>query len=107
MIFASLAEAAERDELLLVSNGMCRFHCRKDGVVVIREILVLPSARKLGIGLMMVDEVQTRHPQATLRARCPVATKDGRVGEGNVFWKHLGFNLKQTINGINTWERQP
>lgn len=108
MIFAAMNEAADRDELLLVDAGLCRFHLRRDGVVTIREILVLPLARRCGVGRRMVNEVQRRHPHATLRACCPVTTSDGRVGEANVFWRHLGFVLQRTTTkGINVWERQP
>jgi hypothetical protein len=42
VIFAALNEAAERGELLLTVGGLCRFHLRRDGVVVIRELLVVP-----------------------------------------------------------------
>lgn len=103
MIFTALNEAADRNELLLVDGGMCRFHRRKDGVVVIREILVLPSSRRLGRGRRMVEEVRRRHPGAKLLARCPVRTSDGRVGEGNAFWRHLGFGCTGERDGINTW----
>ncbi len=105
MIFAALDEAAQRGELLLLDGGLCRFHLRRDGVVTIREILVLPDARRLGLGRRMVDEVQRRNPGATLVARCPVQTKDGRVGAGNVFWRKAGFTLSGSADGINTWRR--
>lgn len=105
MIFAALSEAASRGELLLVNGGLCRFHQRKDGVVVIREIIVLPAARRLGIGRRMIRDIQAEHSGATLRARCPAQTIAGTVGAGNVFWKHLGFTLRSTIKGINLWER--
>lgn len=50
MIFTVLSEAADRGELILVPDGLCRYHRRRDGVVVIHEILVLPFRRRGGIG---------------------------------------------------------
>jgi hypothetical protein len=50
MIFVALEEAASKGQLLLIDGGMCRFHKRKDGVTVIREIIVLPTRRKQGVG---------------------------------------------------------
>lgn len=105
MIFAVLSEAASRSALILVDGGFCRFHRRRDGIVVIREILVLPASRCLGVGRRMVDEVQRRHPGATLLAKCPVADKDGRVGAGNVFWRKLGFRCVKEAGGLNIWLR--
>jgi GNAT superfamily N-acetyltransferase len=106
MIFPALMEAVERGELILVEKGFCRWHKRKDGVVVIREILVLPDARRLGIGRRMIRDIIRQWPGAKLLARCPVADEKGKVGCGNVFWKHLGFTLTATANGLNTWELQ-
>jgi GNAT superfamily N-acetyltransferase len=108
LIFAALAEAAERDELLLVEGGMCRFHRRQDGTVTIREILVLPRHRRLGVARRMIEEVQRRNPGARLAARCPPTDSAGRVGAGNVFWHRLGFTRGNTsADGINTWTRAP
>lgn len=101
MIFAALSEAAERDELLLWDGGMCRFHRRRDGVVVIREILVLPSERGNGIGSRMVKKVASLHPGAVLRAACPAAY------DANEFWVNMGFKLAGVKGLINTWERHP
>jgi GNAT superfamily N-acetyltransferase len=106
VIFAALSEAADRGELLLVDCGLCRFHRRRDGVVVVREILVTPPARRCGVGRRMVAEVQRRHPGATLLARCPVADARGTVAPGNVFWAHLGFALARVEGRLNVWERR-
>lgn len=107
MIFVALNEAADKGELLLVEGGLCRFHRRKDGTVVIREILVLPNARRLGKGRRMIDTIRARHPQARLLAKCPAADAMGRVGAGNVFWQHMGFTLTAATEKLNTWERRP
>ena len=99
MIFAALDEAARRDELLLVDGGLCRYHMRNDGVVVIREILVLPEFREQGIGQAMIDRIRYRHVGHMLRARCP------EVYPANGFWKAMGFVLVGTVKGVNVWER--
>src|SRR5258708_21708925 len=98
MIFAALDEAARKNELLLVDSGMCRYHVRKDRVVVIREIIVLTEAREQGIGRAMVERIRYRHAGYPLRARCPESYPS------NGFWKAIGFVLVGTVKGINVWE---
>jgi GNAT superfamily N-acetyltransferase len=100
VIFAALSEAAERDELLLVDGGLCRYHLRRDGVVTIRELLVLPSRRREGLGRTLIHEVARRHPGALLRASCP----HGSTANG--YWWHMGFTLVAK-GKINRWERRP
>lgn len=97
MIFVAMNEAAERGRLLLVDGGLCRFHLRRDGVVVIREILVLPTHRRKGVGRAMVNEVRRRHPGCKLLARCPVPY------DSNRFWGMIGFALWRSENGVNEW----
>lgn len=104
MIYQALVEAADRGTLLLVEGGVCRYYVRRDGVAVIREILVLPSHRKRGVGRAMLAEVRVRHPRATLRARCPASNATARF-----FYQKLGFRIVATAklgthDGLNTWE---
>ena len=101
MIFAALQEAAGRGELLLEKDGLCRWHKRRDGIVVIREILVLPYAHRQGIGKRMLDEIRLKNPGAELLARCPVSY------ESNRFWEAMGFRLAQTRGGVNEWRLPP
>jgi hypothetical protein len=98
MIFVALSEAADSGELLLVRGGMCRFHLRRDGVVVVREILVLPGARRFGVATGMLSTIRLKHPKAVIRAVCPVAYP------ANDFWRNRGFELVKTAGGANTWE---
>ena len=86
MIFAALSEAAEAGELILHQDGLCRWHQRRDGVVVIREILVLPPWRRQGIGRRMLDEVRERNPGCILLAKCP-----NDCEAGNAFWQAMSF----------------
>ncbi len=101
MIFAALDEAAQKGELLLVTDGMCRFHMRRDFVLVIREMIVLPFRRRQGIGRRMVGYLRFRYPSCVLRARCPASY------ESNGFWERMGFKLAATEKGVNVWELHP
>ena len=101
MIFSALSEAADRGELLLVEGGLCRFHRRRDGVVKIRELVVLPDWRRLGIGRALVDRVAALNPGRLLAAGCPVGY------EANAFWPRVGFVLSETIGEVNWWHRRP
>jgi GNAT superfamily N-acetyltransferase len=104
MILVALNEAAERGELLLVDGGLCRFHLRRDGVVVIRELLVLPTHRRKGVGRALVGAVRARHPSATLRATCPAEY------EANEFYSALGFYIaayKLPDGKLIVWEQDP
>jgi len=87
VILVALSEAADCGELLLVEGGLCRFHKRRDGVVVVRELLVLPDCRRKGIGRALVAAVRQKHPGALIRAVCPAKY------EANRFWEALGFRI--------------
>lgn len=97
MIFAVLSEAADKGELLLVTDGLCRFHLRRDGIVVIRELLVLPFRRGTGVGRRLVGLVRAQYQNYPILAKCPAEY------ESNGFWRHLGFVFGGEINGINSW----
>lgn len=97
MIFVALSEAADRGQLLLVEGGLCRFHRRRDGVVVIRELLVLPARRRQRIGRGLVQEVLCRAGNLPVQARCPAAY------EANGFWAAMGFRLASQADGVNLW----
>lgn len=101
MIFAAMSEAAEKGELVLVDGGMCRWHLRRDGVVVIREIIVLPKRRGAGVGRSMVNAILAWNPGRAVRVRCPAEY------ESNGFWRRMGFELTGKEKGVNTWERRP
>lgn len=101
MIFVALAEAAEKGELVLLEGGMCRWHRRRDGVVVIREILVLPSVRRKGIGRALIQAVYASQGNGdrVVQAKCPA-----KYGS-NYFWQAMGFTLLSETKGINLWQR--
>jgi GNAT superfamily N-acetyltransferase len=98
MIFAAMEEAASRGELILVEGGLCRWHRRRDGIIVIREILVLPHLRRKGIASKMLTHVLAM-TRGVVQAKCPVKL------ESNEFWKASGFTLVSEKEGINLWQR--
>lgn len=100
MIFVALSESADIGRLVLVDGGLCRWHRRRDGVVTIREILVLPSHRRKGVGRGMLVQVMRANPDRTLRARCPV-----EYDAGNAFWAAMAFTLIEVKGGLNLWQR--
>lgn len=97
MIFPALMEASERGELILVTDGMCRWHKRRDDVVTIREIIVLPSRRGTGVGRQMIEKVCELNPRSPIVARCPSSYAS------NGFWERLGFKLTETKSSVNIW----
>lgn len=107
MNLVPLVDAADRGELILVNGGMCHYHSRKDGVVVIRELLVVPERRSHGIGKSLVTEVRRRHPSNLIRAKCPTDWS------ANKFWDHIGFTQVPTdktsgeddTNNVIVWEQ--
>lgn len=101
MIFVILQEAAARGELILVDNGVLRWHRRRDGVVVIHEILVQPWAYRQGVGRTMVRQVQERNPGCPLLARCPAEYT------ANDFWLALGFVCQGREKDNNVWLLNP
>ncbi len=100
MIFVALDESASKGELLLVEGGMLRYHRRRDGIFVIREILVLPTHRRKGVGRALVSEVISRARLHTIRCKCPA-----KYVESNLFWSAMGFTLLEEKGGVNLWQR--
>ena len=100
MLFVSLLDSARNGELLLVQDGFCRWHKRRDSIVVIREILVLPFRQRAGLGRDLVQQVKEKYPGCLIRAKCP------QDYEANLFWKAIGFALKGQDKRCNVWECQ-
>jgi N-acetylglutamate synthase-like GNAT family acetyltransferase len=88
MIFEALSESAEAGELILVHDGMLRFHRRRDGVVTIREILVLPRSRRKHVGTQLLIQLKMTVPGAkAVVARCPADLESNKWYERMKFIK--------------------
>lgn len=100
-MFAELLDAQNKNELILVENGISRFHIRRDGQCTIREIL----STRLGVGSAMLATIiqRAKYRQCrTILARCPVEY------EANAWWEKRGFILDRiettrTGKQINVW----
>ena len=104
MIFNALHEAAQRGELILIAGGMCRYHLRRDGVLTIREIIVLPYLQGIGFGRAMLDILKTVSGVRVIRAKCPET-----LVEANGWYRAMGFEvvcIDQTRAGARliVWE---
>lgn len=86
MILQVFVESLERGELLLRDGGLCRFHQRRDGTVVIYEIL----STKPGTGQAMLREVMALPRTTRILARCPAAYAS------NAWYEKRGFRLERT-----------
>ena len=71
MIFETLNEAVERDELILLDGGICHWHLRRDGQITIREIIVLPYMRGQGIGITILEKLKVVNGATSIFAKCP------------------------------------
>ncbi len=91
MIFETLNESNEREELLLVNHGLCHWHLRRDGQLTIREIIVQKGYQGYGVGRMMVKRLVHDVEGATsLFAKCPAELP------ANGWYARLGFTLEGT-----------
>lgn len=86
MILQVLKESLDNGELLLRDGGLCRFHRRRDGTVVIYEIL----STKPGAGQAMLRELLGLPGVRRIAARCPVAY------DANAWYERRGFRLERT-----------
>ncbi len=89
MIIETLYESMERDEVILIEGGFCRWHLRKDGQLTIREILVIRALRGQGIGSKMLD-ILKQQPASSIFAKCPGSL------QANHWYDKKGFELEVT-----------
>lgn len=99
MIFKSLHESAEKNELLLVDGGFCHWHLRRDGQLTIREII----STRPGAGSLMLERLRHIVGATSLFAKCPAelpangwyakkgfqkeAESTTRNGKTNIHWR--------------------
>lgn len=98
MIFDALYESALRGELLLIEDGFCNWHLRRDGQLTIREII----STKAGAGSRILDILRLTPGAVCIVAKCP-----GHL-PSNGWYKRRGFELvstEETRGGkpINIW----
>jgi len=86
MIFETLYESAQRGELLLIADGFCHWHLRRDGQLTIREII---STRK-GAGSQMLEILKNTPNARFIIAKCPEDL------ESNQWYLKQGFSLERT-----------
>lgn len=99
VIFDALYESAKRGELLLIENGFCHWHLRRDGQLTIREII----STERGAGSRMLDILRLTPGATCIVARCPAHLPS------NGWYKRRGFLLAEqttTRKGkpLNVWK---
>lgn len=97
-MFEQLYASALKNELLLISGGMVRFHLRRDRSLVIYEIISI----RPGAGSEMLEQLKQVKGAASIFAKCPVDL------EANKFYAKKGFiceGQETTKSGrkLNLW----
>lgn len=97
MIFETLYESSQRDELLLVNGGFCHWHLRNDGQLTIREII----STRHGAGQEILSYLKFKGAKS-LFAKCPVEL------ESNNWYAKRGFACEgqettKTGRVLNLW----
>lgn len=98
MIFETLYESAQRNELILIDGGFCHWHLRRDGQLTIREII----STRPGAGSEMLVRLKQVPGAISLFAKCPVEL------ESNGWYARRGFILEgqettKTGRVLNLW----
>ncbi len=106
----SLVRAAARDELIVASigsavAGFCQIYRRRDGLVTVYHVAVVPEARGAGIGRALLTHVAQDAADrglAAVRLKCPAELP------ANGFYARIGFRLVTREAGrgrpLNVWE---
>ena len=98
MIFETLYEAWANDELLLIDNGFCHWHLRRDGQLTIREIF---STHK-GAGNKILNILKRTSGATSIFAKCPIdlVANDWYAKQGFIC---EGEEVTKTGRKINKW----
>jgi hypothetical protein len=84
MVFETLYESSQREELLLIEGGFCHWHLRRDGQLTIREII----STRPGAGSEMLATLKRTPGAMSLFAKCPVNLPS------NAWYERRGFVLE-------------
>lgn len=98
MIFETLFESAQRNELMLLEGGMCHWHLRRDGQLTIREII----STSPGAGKRMLRRLFWTPDAQYLLAKCPVELESNKWYEYRNFLLD-GTSLTKTGKSLNHW----
>lgn len=98
MIFEILYESAQRNELILVDGGYCRFHIINLSKLIIYEILSL----KKGAGTRILEQLKSIPYIKWIQAKCPTDL------ESNLWWEKKGFKIigkeiTKSGRNLNIW----
>jgi len=101
MIFATIYGSSSSGELILIDGGFCRWHERRDGIIVIYEII--SQRRGAGQEILQILEGKGR----TIQAKCPSDLPANR------WYERRGFSLfekyvvgKAGTREINVWRKE-
>lgn len=102
MIFQALIESDEQNELILLKNGFCRFHIRKDQQLTIHEFIISKNARGTGIAFKILNILKNKKNITSIVAKCPADL------ESNKWYKRQNFRLDKIETAksgrkINVW----
>ena len=100
MIFETINGSAQAGELLLLDGGYCRWHLRRDGIIVIYEIIATRKGAGSDIMILLKEYGKPIH------AKCPVDLP------ANQWYARQGFTLlgKETTRSgreLNLWRLLP
>lgn len=98
MIFETLWESSQRNELLLIAGGFCHWHLRRDGQLTIREII----STRPGAGSEMLTTLKQVSGALSLFAKCPVELKSNSWYEKQGFTRE-GQETTKTGRRLNLW----
>ena len=103
MAFESLWKAAQDGELLLIDDGLCHWHLRRDGQLTIAEIISLQP----GVGQIMLEVLKGMNKigATCIVAKCPVDLESNKWYAKRGF-KKVALEYSKTGRGINVWRME-
>lgn len=100
-MFQELMTSAKKGYLILVDDGICRFNIRRDGVLVIYEIISL----RRGVGTVLLERLKNVarvNNCAAIVAKCPAHLESNRWYEKKGF-VCISQEYAKTGTPLNVW----